>query len=291
MAFWSQADYDAKKNLTEEEVKALRRGEKPQLNSLGNLPSSDIDSGTSMGQAMKYFKKAGITEQVMDKFWDPSSKWYGNEAYLSSQAGASGAEDFKDGMSFIKNAKSSANLARNMMMNEQAQRNQGMSPDDYNERGEHWTDTSGDSFNVGPDYETGEHWPIDDTPYDITADLGGDDYYTKGEHWEDTSNDLYGDRLYESGEMMPDEQYSLGDWGFYNEKPRFGNYKDMDRKFGDLSKRNSGFIAPFNRNTNLPFNPNALLPRVNELNVNPNIIGEDEDELTPAEKRALFSPR
>ena len=90
---------------------------------------------------------------------------------------------------------------------------------------------------------------------------------------------------------MPDEQYSLGDWGFYNEKPRFGNYKDMDRKFGDLSKRNSGFIAPFNRNTNLPFNPNALLPRVDKLNVNPDLIREDEDELTPAEKRASFLPR
>ena len=102
------------------------------------------------------------------------SKWTGNEAWLRSMS--SDKEKFDTGMSFIKNAKASANLARNMAAQEQTQLNQGMSPNDYYERGEHWRDTSGDVAAIGPDYEIGEHWNIDDTPFglteteDITAD-------------------------------------------------------------------------------------------------------------------------
>ena len=54
------------------------------------------------------------TKQDMNKFMDPNSKFYGNESYLRSAAGADGAEDFDTGMSFIKNAKASANLARDI---------------------------------------------------------------------------------------------------------------------------------------------------------------------------------
>ena len=65
--------------------------------------------------------------------------------------------------------------------------------------------------------------------------------------------------------MMPDEQYSTwGDPGFYNERSRFGNWKDMDRKFGDLSKRNSGFISPFTQKGGLPFGPNVGMNYVDE---------------------------
>ena len=162
MAFWNKAIRDAN---------VPTRGEDPTTMMMG-----DTSKGSSLGQAMKYLERAGITKQDMEKFMNKDSKWYGNEAYLSSMAGADGAEDFATGMSFIKNAKSSANLARNMAAQEQAQLNQGMSPDDYYETGEHWRDTSGDVAAIGPDYEIGEHWNIDDTPFglteteDITAD-------------------------------------------------------------------------------------------------------------------------
>ena len=247
----------------------------------------DTSKGTSFGQAEKYFNQAGLTRNDLDKFMGfTPSKWTGNEAWLRSMS--SDKEKFDTGMSFIKNAKASANLARNMAAQEQTQLNQGMSPNDYYERGEHWRDTSGDVAAIGPDYETGEHWNIDDTPFglteteDVTADVGGDDYYTEGELWEDTSNDLYGDALYETGEMMPDEQYSLwGDPGFYDKPVGPRGMLGTERTFADMAKRNSGFISPFKNVTNLPFNPNALLPRVSGNTVNPNLIEEEETFIKP----------
>jgi len=119
MAFFNQASYDATKNLTPEQIESFKRGElSPDV--LGNLPGADINSGSSLGQAVKYFKRAGITDNDLRKFSDPRSKFYGNEAYLSSRAGGEGAEDFATGMSFIKNAKASANLARNLAAQQQA---------------------------------------------------------------------------------------------------------------------------------------------------------------------------
>jgi hypothetical protein len=46
---------------------------------------------------------------------NPKSKWFGNEAYLKSVAGAEGAEAFKQGMSFIKNAADTSDLHGRMM--------------------------------------------------------------------------------------------------------------------------------------------------------------------------------
>ena len=57
--------------------------------------------------------------------------------------------------------------------------NMGGGSPQYYETGEHWTDTSGEVAEIGPDYEIGEHWNIDDTPFglteteDITTDIGG----------------------------------------------------------------------------------------------------------------------
>jgi len=121
-----------------------------------------------------------------------------------------------------------------------------------------------------------------DEPVDITRDIGGDDYYTEGELWEDTSNDLYGDALYETGEMMDDEQYSLwGDPGFYDKPVGPRGMLGTERTFADMAKRNSGFVSPFKNVTNLPFNPNALLPRVTGNTVNPNLIDEEETFIKP----------
>ena len=78
------------------------------------MAMGDTSRGSSLGQAMKYLERAGISKQNMARFMDPNDKFYGSEAYLRSQAGASGAEDFDIGMSFIKNAKATANLARDV---------------------------------------------------------------------------------------------------------------------------------------------------------------------------------
>lgn len=87
---------------------------------VGTMQIGDTTDGSSLMQAMKYFDKAGITRQNLDRFYDPTDKFYGSEAYLASQAGGSGAEDFATGMSFIKNAKASANLAEREAMKQQA---------------------------------------------------------------------------------------------------------------------------------------------------------------------------
>ena len=106
MAFFEKAIVDANQP---------NRFENPMIMAMG-----DTSRGSSLGQAMKYFERAGITEQDMGKFMDPTSKFYGNEAYLRAMAGGGGAEDFDTGMSFIKNAKATANLARQEAMKQQA---------------------------------------------------------------------------------------------------------------------------------------------------------------------------
>ena len=106
-------------------------------------------------QAHGYFTRAGITDNDLDAFMNPKSKWFGNEAYLKSAAGAEGAEAFKQGMSFLKNAADTSNLHRSVF----GQRDM-------------------------RDYEEGEHWDIAPDREDITSDLGGDDYYEQGEHWD-----------------------------------------------------------------------------------------------------------
>jgi hypothetical protein len=100
MAFFDKAGYDMNQNMGTDNV--------------GTMQIGDSSRGSSLGQADKYFRRAGITQQNIDRFMDPNDKFYGNEAYLASQAGGSGAEDFATGMSFIKNAKASANLARDV---------------------------------------------------------------------------------------------------------------------------------------------------------------------------------
>ena len=80
------------------------------------------DTGTSLGQAGKYLSMAGITDNVMQKFMDPNYKFAGNEAWLRAQAGGDGRsqEHFDTAMSFIKNAKATANLARDTQAMEDA---------------------------------------------------------------------------------------------------------------------------------------------------------------------------
>ena len=120
MAFFRKANFDAGNNMG--------------TNDMTTMSIGDTSRGSSMGQAMKYFNKAGISQRNLERFMDPNDKFYGSEAYLRSQAGGSGAEDFDIGMSFIKNAKASANLARDMAYAEQADAaNRGVSGVSYAE--------------------------------------------------------------------------------------------------------------------------------------------------------------
>jgi len=99
--FWNQA----MGNLYADPSTFDPRTQNPAIGQFGKT-----DTGTSLGQAGKYLSAAGITDNVMQKFMDPSYKFAGNEAWLRSQA--HDKEKFDDGMSFIKNAKATANLAR-----------------------------------------------------------------------------------------------------------------------------------------------------------------------------------
>tara|TARA_R100001082_G_scaffold31423_1_gene16010 strand:- start:380 stop:1648 length:1269 start_codon:yes stop_codon:yes gene_type:complete len=101
-AFWNQA----MGNLYAEPTPGSERP--------GSMQLGKTDTGTSLGQAGKYLTMAGVTDNVMQKFMDPNYKFAGNEAWLRAQAGGDGRsqEHFDTAMSFIKNAKATANLAR-----------------------------------------------------------------------------------------------------------------------------------------------------------------------------------
>tara|TARA_R100001129_G_scaffold35022_1_gene23876 strand:+ start:1753 stop:3105 length:1353 start_codon:yes stop_codon:yes gene_type:complete len=72
----------------------------------------DTSKGTSLGQATKYFKMAGLTDNQIEDFFDSSNKRFMNENYLRSMS--EDKDMFDTGVSFIKNAKATANLARNL---------------------------------------------------------------------------------------------------------------------------------------------------------------------------------
>jgi hypothetical protein len=74
-----------------------------------NDPDRDISGLSGHGkQAMTKFSLAGITDQVMAKFMDPTYKFGGNEAWLRSQA--EDKDKFDEGMSLIKNAEDTSGL-------------------------------------------------------------------------------------------------------------------------------------------------------------------------------------
>ncbi len=133
----------------------------------------DIGEGTGLSDAgkaaMNRFNRAGITDQVMARFLNPNDKWGGNEAWLASHAGAEGAEDFKQGMSFIKNAKDSAQLARSLVANQQ------QGPGTDTRANQNFVDVKNameamSGLGIAP--KADEIW--EGVTEDITADVGGD---------------------------------------------------------------------------------------------------------------------
>jgi hypothetical protein len=85
----------------------------------------DTSKGTSLGQATKYFKMAGLTDNQIEDFFNANNDKgrFMNENYLRSMS--EDKDMFDTGVSFIKNAKATANLARNL----EAAQNQMMTED------------------------------------------------------------------------------------------------------------------------------------------------------------------
>ena len=71
--------------------------------------------GPELGQAEKYFKMAGLTQRDIDNYFDPNNDKgrFMNTNFLRSMSEDKDA--FDTGMSFINNAKSTANVYRNMV--------------------------------------------------------------------------------------------------------------------------------------------------------------------------------
>jgi hypothetical protein len=94
---------------------ALANMKKPSaMSDATTMALGDTSKGTSLGQATKYFKMAGLTDnQIKDFFDDNNDKGrYMNENYLRSMS--EDKDMFDTGVSFIKNAKATAKLAENL---------------------------------------------------------------------------------------------------------------------------------------------------------------------------------
>ena len=221
-AFWDQAAYNYGLPGVDEFGISTERP--------GSQQFGKTDTGTSLGQAMKYFDKAGLTQNVIDKFSGAvDSKWKGNEAWLSSQARDQDA--FKTGMSFIKNAKATANLRRNL----EAERDLAA--------------TEGGPFASGIEQEGGGP-----PSYDVDPVISAIDYDEMGLGADPENDILYG----EPDGVLEAADSPLGDYGSYldagnlmpgspvdteNLKRRavFGNRKTGVRGMGPEEKFVRGF--------------------------------------------------
>jgi hypothetical protein len=239
--------------------------------SLADISGGETLGGTSLGQAGKYFKKAGLTQNDLDKFLGHTpSKWTDNEAWLSSQAADQDA--FKTGMSFIKNAKATANLRRNL-------EDERAVDDDY--------------------YTKGELYDVD--PGGVGFD---DDYYTKGELYDvdpGEPEDIFGNipepGIY--GRPDWDNLDSIYDFERQRQKAAFSpKLLAEDRAHPTIPLGRRTFTAspievdyPFGLDDDispLPLGSNAALAARGYWEPNITPIFEDDEELTPAQ---LYNPR
>ena len=94
---------------------ALENMKKPSaMSDATTMALGDTSKGTSLGQATKYFKMAGLTDNQIKDFFDANNDKgrYMNENYLRSMS--EDKDMFDTGVSFIKNAKATAKLAENL---------------------------------------------------------------------------------------------------------------------------------------------------------------------------------
>ena len=278
-AFWNQA----MGNLYADPSTFDPRSERPS-----SLQFGKTDTGTSLGQAGKYLDMAGITNNVMQKFMDPNYKFAGNEAWLRAQAGGDGRsqEHFDTAMSFIKNAKATANLARG-------------------------TQAMEDAAYVGPGQTIGAAGgPIPDPDMDITSDLygmypGPEDDLLYGEPGTESFRPEIKEKPRRTGISYPEPDMFDTLYGEPTPDPFGGMYESplTDRLYGEptniglASERaldNRGFAVPGGTPTPLPlisigFDDDPITPNITDLDyfnqftgrnfANPG--GEEEEKIDP----------
>ena len=195
----------------------------------------DTSKGTSLGQATKYFKMAGLTDNQIEDFFDANNDKgrFMNENYLRSMS--EDKDMFDTGVSFIKNAKATANLARNL----EAAQNQMMMEDAV-------------ASDRQPAFELGlgqapDQYPLMDDPAPIFPGDG-----------------LYPDEKYPApGSIANDPDYAQ----VMDIMPNEQEYIDINPSFFEVTGRNRSNF-PFNFGNNLTSqlvygNLDSNLPGVN----------------------------
>ena len=180
-------------------------------------------------QAYGRFSRAGITDNVLLKFMDPGYKFYGNEAWLRSQA--HDKELFDDGMTFIKNARDTANLARDMASQEQSQLNQGSSEGDA--IASQMNVAPGDIVGGGFDYSDPDE-EFEDITEDITADVAGSvGGFGNQEMMEMANNPWYGIYPFEKQRQQATFRDAIQRRGDQRDAPRISDPGMVDYPFGE----------------------------------------------------------
>ena len=150
------------------------------LGDIGDIGrGTETIGGTSFGQAKKYLNKAGVSDQEIERYIKEGK----SDGWLAAQVEGGGAEDFATGMSFIKNAKATANLARSTaaagMENEMygGRPLEGPSFDDAATRVRSYPEDTFGDFRSGIEQEGGppRSYPPD-VMEDITADIAPSPY-------------------------------------------------------------------------------------------------------------------
>ena len=133
--------------------------------------------GVSFGQSKKYLNRAGVTDQALEKFIKENK----SDAWLRAQADSDKIDLFDTGLSFIKNAKATANLARATQAAQMENQMYGgrdlggPSFDDSATRVRSYPEDIYADFRSGIEQEGGapRSYPIDEVTEDITADVAG----------------------------------------------------------------------------------------------------------------------
>jgi len=272
-AFWREAGYNYGLPGVDEFGISTER---PSARQFGKT-----DTGTSWGQAKKYFDKAGISDKNLENFFNPESKFYGREGYLSGQARDQDA--FKTGMSFIKNAKATANL-RKRLESQQAV-------------GDPFASGIAEEGGGGPSYPTGPISAIDYGDPNLDDILYGEPTGEPTGEPEDIFGNLPEPGIY--GRPDWDDLDGIYDFERQRQKAAFSpKLLAEDRVHPTIPLGHRTFTAspievdyPFGLDDDispLPLGSNAALAARGYWEPNITPIFEDDEELTPTQ---LYNPR
>ena len=215
----------------------------------------DTSKGTSLGQATKYFKMAGLTDNQIEDFFDANNDKgrFMNENYLRSMS--EDKDMFDTGVSFIKNAKATANLARNL----EAAQNQMMMEDAV-------------GSDRQPAFELGlgaapDQYPIQASDRQPAFELGLGQAPDQYPLMDDPAPIFPGDGLY------PDEKYPAP--GSIANDPDYAQVMDIMPNEQEYIDINPSFFEVTGRNrSNFPFNfGNNLTSQLVYGNLDSNLPG------------------